>query len=240
MNVDRLKQIRESEQKSHIEMYSKNELFQEGSWLRKPIKTILDLLPEFKKHKELRVLELGCGVGRNCIAVAKEYTDIPCIIDCVDILEIAIEKLYQNAREYGVESNINGVVQPIEDFEIAENTYDFIIAVSALEHIDSKEMFMQKLAEINLGMREQGIVCLVVNSSVKENDKATGEVIPAQFEVNLPTEELQRLLEQSFAGWKLMKTMMKKQQYDIPREGGISDLKTTVVTFVARKVDMKQ
>ncbi len=235
MNADRLAQIRESEKKSHIEMYSKSELFQEGSWLRKPIKTILDLLPEFKEYKALHVLDLGCGVGRNCISVAREYTDIPCIIDCVDILEIAIEKLYQNAREYGVESNINGVVQPIEDFEIAENTYDFIIAVSALEHIDSKESFVQKLTEINRGMREHGIVCLVVNSSVTEHDKETGEALPAQFEVNLPTEELQKLLEHNFTDWEVLKSTVQEQQYDIPRECGISELRSNVVTFVGRK-----
>ena len=134
----------------------------------------------------------------------------------------------------GIAYDGNETLQKIDEF-----SPDVVLLDVIMPELDGVGV-MQKLAEINLGMREQGIVCLVVNSSVKENDKATGEVIPAQFEVNLPTEELQRLLEQSFAGWKLMKTMMKKQQYDIPREGGISDLKTTVVTFVARKVDMKQ
>lgn len=37
----RLESIRESERKSHIEMYSNEELYKEGSWLSKPIKTVL-------------------------------------------------------------------------------------------------------------------------------------------------------------------------------------------------------
>ena len=40
----RLRYIRESERRSHEEMYSYEELFQKGSWLQKPIKTILDIV----------------------------------------------------------------------------------------------------------------------------------------------------------------------------------------------------
>lgn len=231
----RLQQIRESERKSHIEMYSNEELFGEGSWLQKPIRTVLSLMPLFRDYRELHVLDIGCGVGRNCIAIAREYQDIPCEIDCVDILELAIEKLLQNARKHGVENAIRGVVLPIEAYTMGENHYDLIIAVSALEHIDSKESFLDKLAEIRRGIKDNGIVCLVVNSNVVEHDKATGEEIPAQFEVNLPTEELQSCLREIFSGWTMIKSTVQEQRYDIPREQGISDLKTSVVTFVARK-----
>lgn len=61
MNNSRLQQIRESERKSHIETYSNEAMYQEGSWLRKPIKTVLDVLPVFEGYEELTVLDLGCG-----------------------------------------------------------------------------------------------------------------------------------------------------------------------------------
>lgn len=88
MNTGHLLQIRESERKSHIEMYSNSELFKEGSWLRKPIKTILNLLPEFKDYKELNVLDLGCGVGRNCIAnrmVTDDFREELCRLGSVKV-----------------------------------------------------------------------------------------------------------------------------------------------------------
>ena len=192
----RLKQIRESEKQSHIEMYSNNELYKEGSWLRKPIKTILDIIPLFADTPELNVLDLGCGVGRNCIAIAQHFKTIPCKIDCVDILNLAIEKLYDNAKELGVASSINGIVDTIENYPIKENKYDLIIAVSALEHIDSEQSFLTKLSEIKNGVRSNGIVCLVINSDVIENEKTTGKEIPAQFEVNLHTEKLQVVLKE--------------------------------------------
>lgn len=232
---NRIKQIRESEKKSHIKMYSSDEIYQSGSWLNRPIKTIKDIIPIFQGYQKLRVLDLGCGVGRNSIFIAEEYKEIDCIVDCVDILELAIEKLSFNAEKYGVSEYIRGVVKPIEEYTIKENKYDFIIAVSALEHVETVESFLSKLEEIRDGICENGVVCLVMNSEVREKDKVTGEELPAQFEVNLKTKELQEILNWTFEGWTVLKTSVQEQQYDIPRESGICDLQTKVVSFVARK-----
>ena len=140
-----------------------------------------------------------------------------------------------NAEKYGVPASIQGTVCPIEKYSVRENHYDLVLAISALEHIDSRESFSGKLQEINAGIRKGGIVCLVVNSQVRETDKSTGVDMPAQFEVNLPTEELQGLLSQTFAGWTILKSTVQSQQYDIPRDQGMRELNTNVVSFVARK-----
>lgn len=186
--MNRLSQIRESEKKSHIEMYSNEQLYKTESWLKKPIRTIQNLIPMLQDYTTLKVLDLGCGIGRNCIPIALAYKSINCSIDCVDILDMAIEKLYTNATEYGVQENING------------------------------------------------IVCFVINSNVKEHDKETGISVPAQFEINLPTESIQAILNETFLGWNIIKHTVQEQQYDIPRESIISNLKTTVVTYVAQKI----
>ena len=110
-----------------------------------------------------------------------------------------------------------------------------LMAVSSLEHVDSKETFVNKLREIEHGIRKNGIVCLVVNSNIKEFDKKTGNEILPQFEVCLPTEEMQRIFEKAFSEWTVLKSTVVDQQYDIPRDSGICELKTSVVTFVAKK-----
>lgn len=236
MNMsDRLTRIRESEKNSHIETYTKENLYDKNSWLQKPIKTARELIPLFGEYKELRVLDLGCGIGRNSICIAETYQNITCTVDCVDLLEIAIEKLRQNAKAYGVERIINGIIKPIEEYEIRQDSYDLIMAVSALEHIDSEESFIRKLSEIKGGIKENGIVCLVINSNVRETNAETGESLEAQFEVNLPTEKLQSLLEDIFSDWRVLKTGVAAQEYDIPRNGIISHLDTNVVTFVVQK-----
>lgn len=231
----RLEQIRDSERKSHTEIYTASELYQEGSWLSKPIKSVRDLMPLFQDYRELHVLDLGCGVGRNCIFIAQHYRDIPCVIDCVDILELAIEKLCANAEKYGVSAGIQGTVCPIEKFLVREEYYDLTLAISALEHVDSEKSFIHKLREIQTGTRKDGVVCLVINSQVKETDKSTGADMPAQFEVNLSTEKLLTILRQTFADWTILKSSVQSQQYDIPREWGTVSLTSNVVSFIARK-----
>lgn len=232
---ERLRKIRESEAKSHTEMYSNTQLYQGNGWMKKPIRTVQELIPLFDEYQELRVLDLGCGVGRNCLEIASKYKHIDCRIDGVDILPLAIEKLDENAEGLGVSENIFGIVASIEEFTIPSDTYDFILAVSALEHVDTKESFLEKLLEIREGIREKGVVCLIVNSNVREYDKNTNEQMDAQFEVNMSSEEMEKTLSSVFKEWTVIKSTIREQQYDIPREWGISNLKTSVVTFAARK-----
>lgn len=234
MNNETLKRIREAEKQSHIEVYSTAKLFESGSWLQKPVKTVIDLLPYFKNRENINILDLGCGVGRNCIPIAKEYKG-KCKIDCVDILDYAIDELTNNSIQYEVEKEINGIVSSIDDYSIPENNYDLTIAVSALEHVDSIQSFKNKLTEIFNGTKKNSIVCLIINSQITEINKENGQELVPQFEVNLKTEELLTLLNKIFDGWEVIKSTVRSQRYDIPRENCISDLSTDVVTYVAKK-----
>lgn len=227
--------IRSAEARSHTEAYTRHALFSPGSWLAKPVKTVMGLLPLFEGYTQFTALDLGCGVGRNCIPVAQHFSDIPCRVDCIDILELAIAKLNENAQRYGVADCIRGMVSAMDHYEIAADSYDLIMAVSALEHIASKAAFEKKLLEIRDGLRQGGVACLIVNSGVVEHDKATGKELPPQFEVNLPTGQMEALLKNTFTGWKVHKHTVVHQQYDIPRENRIADLETDVVTYVVRK-----
>jgi len=231
----RLEEIRREEARSHTELYEKEALYTGESWLKKPVATVMGLLGHFDGYEQVRILDLGCGVGRNAIAIALQLGK-KCQADCVDLLEIAIEKLSANAKAYGVEDGIRGVVSPIESFPIYIEAYDFIFAVSALEHIDGTESLKSKLFEMEKGVRKGGLVCLIMNSGVEERNKATREGIPAGFEVNLPTEELAELLHDTFAGWEVLKETVVPQRYEIPRGEVTSLLSTKVLTFAAKKV----
>ena len=123
----------------------------------------------------------------------------------------------------------------MDTFEISKESYDLILAVSSLEHIESRNAFEAKLQEIRFGLRHGGVACLIMNSGVVEHHKETGEPCEPQFEVNLATEETLRLLEEEFSGWQTIKHTIVHQKYDIPREEYISALETDVVTLVVRK-----
>lgn len=231
--MNRLEKIRQAEKASHEEAYGTYALFEKGSWLAKPVKTVLDILPLLKDRADLRTLDLGCGVGRNSIPVAQAFPGGR--VDCVDILPSAVEKLKENAKEYGVEGAIRGIVSGIDEFAVTPDGYDLILAISALEHMDSEETMGRKLEEICRGIRAGGIVCLVMNSGVRERDKATGCRLEPQFEVDLPTDVLQTLLRQTFTGWEILKSTIVHQKYDIPRSGGMAELESDVVTLAAQK-----
>ena len=234
MTGKRLSEIRAAEKQSHEEIYSSTELFKEGSWLQKPVKTVLDIFPLLSDKETIKVLDLGCGIGRNCIPIAETFRNT-CTIDCVDILDLAIEKLYQNAELHKVKNNINGIVSTIEDFDIKPCSYDLIIAVSALEHVCSESAFTAKLTEIKNGLKSDGIVCLIINSNVTETNKVDGELLQPQFEVNLTSDKLTNILNDIFNNFIKLKETKIKQQYDIPRTDKTVSLSTDVITLVVKK-----
>ncbi len=230
-----IKQIRETEKKSHIETYTSTTLFEAGSWLSKPIKTVLDVFPYFERKSKFRGLDLGCGIGRNCIPLAQYLKHCDCKIDCVDLLEQAIIYLRKYSLDYKVDECINGIVKEIETFEIKKVYYDLVLGISSLEHVENKEVFHEMLIKIQEGVKQNGIVCFVINSEVEEVDCLTKQKLTPQFEVNLPTQELKECLENVYAGWKVLKYSVTAQEYDIPRENMVH-LTTKVVTWVARKI----
>lgn len=69
--MSRIEFIRNEEKKYHDYCYDKYKLFEEGSWLHKPVKTVTDLLHLFDGKENVKVLDLGCGVGRNSIPKAE-------------------------------------------------------------------------------------------------------------------------------------------------------------------------
>lgn len=233
--MSNLERIRKAERESHTKMYMNNELFKEGGWLARPVKTIMDMLPFFENYSCLNVLDLGAGVGRNAIPIAKKFSDRECNIDCVDLLDIAIDKLLENSKKHEVKEQITGIIQTIDKFKIEKSSYDLIIAVSSLEHMDSKDSLERKLNEIKEGIRSNGIICIIMNSEVVEIEKTTGEELQPQFEVNMKTESLMELLDELFGDWQSIKKTIVPQKYDIPRGDKIVELSTNVVTYVVRK-----
>lgn len=235
MKNERLQRIRQAEAYSHTEAYRKLRLFEAGSWLSKPVKAVVDLLPYFEDYSHFRGLDLGCGIGRNCIPVLRALSQSACTMDCVDILPLAIDKLMENAAEYGVENAVNGIICSADRYEITRDSYDLILGASVLEHLDSAATLEGKLREIRDGLRRSGIACFVINTSIQEHDCVTGKALPAQFEINLSTREMKNKLKNAFGDMEILKCSVVHYQYDTYRESGTVRLDTDVLTYAVRK-----
>ena len=123
-----LVKAREETRRYHDEYYRRHALFEEGSWLQLPDKSLCSIISEMAHVKGARALDLGCGVGRNAIPLAEAGVHVTCI----DCLPVAVELLNENARRRKVEKFISAFQQPIEEFCASPGTFDLVLAISVL------------------------------------------------------------------------------------------------------------
>ncbi|MHA6484140.1 class I SAM-dependent methyltransferase [Paenibacillus sp. strain BS8-2] len=199
-HLNRLNRIRSEEKKYHDYCYDNYNLFESGSWLHKPVQTVLDILRQFDDYDTLTVLDLGSGIGRNSIPIAETIKNRHGKVVCVDLLESAILKLIDNSKRYDVQSIIDARLSDIENFKIKQNEYDMIIAVSALEHVSNEETLAQKLTEMKMGTTDHGVNCIIIGSNINEINLLTNEKCDPQFEINLTTVNMLNLLDTQYEG----------------------------------------
>jgi ubiquinone/menaquinone biosynthesis C-methylase UbiE len=233
--VNRFEIIRNEERKYHDYCYENYRLFEEGSWLYKPVKTVMDLLPLFDNNMSLQVLDLGCGVGRNSIPIAEALKQKNGKIVCVDLLDSALNKLKHYSKKFKVEDFIQSVKTDIGNYEIKPNEYDYIVAVSSLEHVDSEYTFEKVISNMAKGTKNKGVNCIIVNSEVEEIDLETNIKLYAQMEINLSTESMMNKLSSIYEGWEVLTKHVKPLEYNITRDGKQILLKTNAITYVVRK-----
>lgn len=234
--MSRIEFIRNEEKRYHDDCYENNKLFEEGSWLYKPVKTITNLLPLFDNKENLIVLDLGCGVGRNSIPIAEAIKQRNGKIICVDLLDSALDNLKRYSKEYRVEEVIRTEKADIGNYKIKPNEFDFIVAVSSLEHVQSEAIFEEVVLQMAEGTRRNGINCIIVNSEVEEVNIETNEKLDALIEVNLSTEEIMRKLNGVYIDWEIINLLVKPLEYKIIRNELPILMKTNAITYVVRKL----
>lgn len=234
--MNRVDYIRNKEKEYHDACYDNYKLFEKGSWLYRPVKTVMEQLPYFKEKTNIRVLDIGSGVGRNSIPIAKEIKGRGEVV-CVDLLSSATEKLNQYRKEYDVEEVIKLETVDIEDYPIEKEGFDFIIAVSALEHVASETVFDQVIKNMAKGTRKNGINCIIVNSEVEEIDIAENKKLDVMMEMNMKTDEMLYKLNRLYEGWEVREQLVKPLKYTITRDEKDVLLQTNAITYVVRKCD---
>ena len=83
----RINRIRESEARSRTEIYTKEKLYETDTWLKKPVKTGVELMNAFSDYYGLRVLDLGCGIGRNSVFIAETFKGRECIKKATTVID---------------------------------------------------------------------------------------------------------------------------------------------------------
>ncbi|SIQ55532.1 Methyltransferase domain-containing protein [Bacillus cereus] len=233
--MNRINYIRQEEKKYHNLCYEQYKLFETGSWLYKPVKTVMDLMEYFEGQNNLQVLDLGSGVGRNSIPIAQKIKNASGTVTCVDLLDSALTKLQIYSKEHDVFEVIKTEQAAIENYYIQPDTFDYIVAISSLEHVQSEEDLKNVLHSMKKGTKTVGINCFIINSNIQEIDLHKNEKLDALIEINLPTEDMLHLLKSIYKEWQEIKVEIKEIAYNIVRNERHIQLKTNAITFVVQK-----
>lgn len=233
--MNRVEHIRQEEKRYHDACYDSYNLFEPGSWLHKPVKTVLDQLEQFVDYSHMNVLDLGSGIGRNSIPIAQSLQGRSGSVVCVDLLESAIDKLLAYSMQYEVRSFIDARLSDIEHFAIEPDMYDLIVAVSTLEHLSSEHALERKLQEMAAGTKPAGVNCIIIGSNIREVVLETNVELDPMFEINMPTDRMFELLDSQYAGWDVQKRLIKPLEYEIDRNGQAVRLATDCITYVAKR-----
>ncbi len=235
LSLNKLERIRQEEKEYHDYCYDNYKLFEKGSWLNRPVRTVMELVPILSGLQDIQILDLGCGVGRNSIPLAQAFIEQGVEIDCVDFLDSALEKLEQYSKEFEVLDHITPINADISTYEIKEDAYDLIVAVSSLEHADSVESLRTVLQRMEKGTRNGGVNCLIVNSEVTETDLETQTPLEALIEINMNTNDMSKLLKNSYPNWEILKAVINPLSFKIVRNLRPVLLTTNAITYVVMK-----
>lgn len=224
MREKQFEAARQAEAGYHSNFYQNNELFEDGTWMSRPMPMVMEMLERLLVHKqELRVLDLGCGVGRHTIPIAQRLVDTNSEVIGVDLLDEAVEGLRKYAKQYQVDHIVQAEKADVEHYQVQPNAFDFIAACSCLEHTSSKEAFLEVVERLQAGTRIGGIHCITMSTSVEEKEIETGRQIEPLIELNLSTSEAIVLLEQAYEGWNILlqehvTQTIQEEKYDEPTE----------------------
>ena len=228
---------RRATQEYHIDLYKNHKLFQKGSsWLEKPNDEIVAVVKNNSVGKRnIKVLDLGSGVGRNAIPIAKLLKKKGVVIHCVDYLQIAIDKLYIYAKKHDVAEYIKGFVSPIEDFKIKRDFYDYIIAHSVLAHAKNKETMIRVIKDMAKGVNKNGIAYIYMITNPRMYDAKTRGTTDSDAEVNISYKEASGKIKQIFTRWNIL--TLKKNPYEerYQKDGREVVWKSDYLLFIAKK-----
>lgn len=108
-------------------------------------------LSENWKSKNFKdVLDVGCGLGRNCIFLAKKGFNV----SGFDLSPKSVEQTLLKAKEQGVELG-EFVVADMLSFPFKDNSFDALLAMNVISHTD-KEGFLRILGEIKRVLKDGG------------------------------------------------------------------------------------
>jgi SAM-dependent methyltransferase len=114
------------------------EYFEEVSCKRYTVEPHISEFADFSKYKNLKVLEVGCGIGTD----AQKFAEHGAIYHGIDLTENSIEISKKRFDLFNLSGNFE--VQNIETY-VSGNTYDLIYSFGVLHHTPDIESAIKNI-----------------------------------------------------------------------------------------------
>ena len=117
------------------------------------------------KGEGLAALDLACGAGRNALYLAEVHYQV----DAVDVAEIALDALREDALQRGVAEYVSPVLQDLDSFTPKSDFYDVIVMNNFLD----RELIKRTKVGLKIGGRYIVETYMVDDSNEKKDSKVS-------------------------------------------------------------------
>ncbi len=100
------------------------------------------------------ILDLGCGNGGTSIWLAKKFG---CFVHSIDIVEENVNRARQSVKNAGLDHLVQVHHMNAMDMNFEVGTFDHVIAVESIYHIEDKERLFKKVQEV---LKSRGYLAL--------------------------------------------------------------------------------
>jgi ubiquinone/menaquinone biosynthesis C-methylase UbiE len=118
--------------------------------LRKTVQFVADAVPDLKKHKVKRVLDLGCGAGRHCVLLASSGFEVI----GMDISRNALEMARRWSQKERLK-NIAFVCATMTNIPLNDCCLDAVMSVSVIHHALKKDT-VKTVSEVHRILEKDG------------------------------------------------------------------------------------
>jgi ubiquinone/menaquinone biosynthesis C-methylase UbiE len=184
----------------------------------------------------LQILDLGCGIGRNSIPMARMVKDSGGRVLCVDLLQKALDQLEIYSKQYKVESVITTHPADISNFSFLKESYNYIVAASSLEHVKSESILRKVLNSMVNGTKVSGINLIYMNTNIREITVASGAEREPLFEILISKDEMLANLHEAYQDWEILYVNDQPMELEITRDETPVMLKADHLVFAARRL----
>lgn len=139
----------------------------------------------FKIDEDSKILDIGCGGGRNIQRFAKQISGNGRVVG-IDYSEVSVEKSKKLNEEYIKEGIVNVLQGSVSDMPFPNETFDI---VTGFETIYFWPDFINDLKEVNRVLKKGGLVFFCNEAVYREGEMEKYEDLIELLDMNIYSEE---------------------------------------------------